>query len=67
MARYKPNDTSPRFIAVDLERQWLPGAFKSHREAGASHVDAIGNRRGKCPGNALMEGTSGEARKSRRW
>jgi hypothetical protein len=28
MARYKHIDTSPRFIAVDLERQLLPGAFE---------------------------------------
>jgi transposase len=28
MARYKPIDTSPRFIAVDLERQLLPGTFE---------------------------------------
>lgn len=28
MARYKPIDTSPRFIAVDLERQLLPGSFE---------------------------------------
>jgi hypothetical protein len=27
MARYKQIDTSPRFIAVDLERQLLPGSF----------------------------------------
>ncbi|HRE17882.1 MAG TPA: hypothetical protein PLW86_12595 [Rhodocyclaceae bacterium] len=27
MARYKPIDTSPRFLAVDLERQLLPGTF----------------------------------------
>lgn len=27
MARYKPIDTSPRFIAVDLQRQLLPGTF----------------------------------------
>ena len=27
MARYKPIDTSPRFIAVDLQRQLLPGSF----------------------------------------
>jgi transposase len=27
MARYKHIDTSPRFIAVDLERQLLPGSF----------------------------------------
>jgi hypothetical protein len=25
MARYKHIDTSPRFLAVDLERQLLPG------------------------------------------
>jgi transposase len=28
MARYKPIDTSPRFIAVDLARQLLPGTFE---------------------------------------
>ena len=28
MARYKPIDTSPRFLAVDLERQLLPGSFE---------------------------------------
>ncbi len=28
MARNKPIDTSPRFIAVDLERQLLPGSFE---------------------------------------
>jgi hypothetical protein len=28
MARYKNIDTSPRFIAVDLERQLLPGSFE---------------------------------------
>lgn len=28
MARYKPIDTSPRFIAVDLERQLQPGTFE---------------------------------------
>jgi hypothetical protein len=28
MARYKPIDTSPRFIAVDLERHLLPGTFE---------------------------------------
>ncbi|MBH1962227.1 MAG: hypothetical protein I8H82_06440 [Rhodocyclales bacterium] len=28
MARYKPIDTSPRFIAVDLERQLPPGTFE---------------------------------------
>lgn len=27
MARYKTIDTSPRFLAVDLERQLLPGTF----------------------------------------
>ncbi len=27
MARYKPIDTSPRFLAVDLDRQLLPGTF----------------------------------------
>ena len=28
MARYKHIDTSPRFIAVDLERQLIPGTFE---------------------------------------
>lgn len=28
MARYKHIDTSPRFIAVDLERQLVPGTFE---------------------------------------
>lgn len=28
MARYKHIDTSPRFLAVDLQRQMLPGTFE---------------------------------------
>lgn len=28
MARYKPIDTSPRFLAVDLQRHLLPGTFE---------------------------------------
>ena len=28
MARYKHIDTSPRFLAVDLQRQLLPGPFE---------------------------------------
>lgn len=28
MARYKRIDTNPRFIAVDLQRQLLPGSFE---------------------------------------
>jgi hypothetical protein len=28
VARYKHIDTSPRFIAVDLQRQLLPGTFE---------------------------------------
>jgi len=28
MARYKHIDTSPRFFAVDLQRQLLPGTFE---------------------------------------
>lgn len=27
MARYKTIDTSPHFLAVDLERQLIPGTF----------------------------------------
>ena len=29
MARYKYIDTSPRLLAVDLQRQLLPGTFTS--------------------------------------
>jgi len=28
MARYKHIDTSPRFLAVDFQRQLLPGTFE---------------------------------------
>ncbi len=28
MARYKPIETSPRFIAADLQTQLLPGTFE---------------------------------------
>lgn len=28
IARYKHIDTSPRFLAVDLKRQLLPGSFE---------------------------------------
>lgn len=28
MARYKRIDTSPRFLAIDLEWQFLPGTFE---------------------------------------
>jgi len=28
MARYKHIDTSPRFIAIDLQKQLLPGTFE---------------------------------------
>ena len=28
MARYKHIDTSPRFLAVDLQRQLIPGTFE---------------------------------------
>ncbi len=46
MARYKPIDTSPRFIAVDLQTQLLPGTFEhalNHlvdRELDLSRFDA---------------------------
>jgi len=46
MARYKHIDTSPRFIAVDLERQLLPGTFEyalNHlvdHELDLAHFDA---------------------------
>ena len=46
MARYKHIDTSPRFLAVDLERQLLPGTFEHalcrliDREIDLSALDA---------------------------
>ena len=46
MARYKVIDTSPRFLAVDLERQLLPGTFEHaihhllEREIDLSALDA---------------------------
>ena len=46
MARYKTIDTSPRFIAVDLQRQLLPGTFEhalnhlTDRELDLSSLDA---------------------------
>jgi transposase len=46
MARYKTIDTSPRFLAVDLERQLLPGTFEHaihhllDREIDLSALDA---------------------------
>ena len=47
MARYKPVDLSPRFLAVDLEKQLLPGSFAHavhHRldhSFGFSSVDSV--------------------------
>ncbi len=29
VARYKPIDTSPRFLAVDLQKQLLPGTIEN--------------------------------------
>ncbi len=46
MVRYKHIDTSPRFLAVDLSRQLIPGTFEhalNHRldsEINLSHFDA---------------------------
>jgi hypothetical protein len=46
MARYKSIDTHPRFIAVDLARQLLPGTFEHalhhllEHEIDLSHFDA---------------------------
>lgn len=38
MARYKAIDTSPRFLAVDLEKQLLPGSFA--QKLGKFHSDS---------------------------
>ncbi len=46
MARYKPLDTNPQFVAIDLARQLLPGTFEhalNHlldHEVDLSHFDA---------------------------
>ena len=46
MARYKPIDTNPRFLAVDLAQQLLPGTFEHalhhllDRAIDLSHFDA---------------------------
>ena len=46
MARYKHIDTSPRFLAVDLQRQLIPGTIEhalNHlldHEIDLSHFDA---------------------------
>ena len=46
MARYKAIDTSPRFLAVDLEKQLLPGSFehavRSFWAVGSKRLLAIG-------------------------
>ena len=38
MARYKHIDTSPRFLAVDLERQLLPGTLEHAPWSGQLHT-----------------------------
>lgn len=59
MARYKHIDTSPRFLAVDLEAQLLPGtlehALNPCRPTGYEQVHALGSPSGdelgvpRCP------------------
>ncbi|HEY6094848.1 MAG TPA: hypothetical protein VIU93_07840 [Gallionellaceae bacterium] len=45
MARYKHIDTSARFLAVDLQRQLLPGTF----EHALNHLlDCGATERGSC-------------------
>jgi hypothetical protein len=62
MARYKHIDTSPRFVAVALQRQLLPGTFEhalcslidreidlsafDARHATARHIEATDHRVG---------------------
>ena len=41
MARYKVIDASPRFIAVDLQRQLMPGSF-AHAVHYRPRIDLIG-------------------------
>jgi len=43
MARYKVIDTSPRFLAVDLEKQLLAGSFEhAMRSAHKARSSSIG-------------------------
>jgi hypothetical protein len=42
MARYKRIDTSPRFLAVDLQRQRFPGSL-NNMESGTIRVARMSN------------------------
>ncbi len=47
MARYKRIDTSPRFLAVDLQQQLLPGTFEHAMNYLIDHeLDLSGFERG---------------------
>jgi hypothetical protein len=69
MARYKNIDTSPRFLAVDLERQLLPGTFEHalnyliDRELDLSSLD-VRYRNDANPSD--RRGAKGSVRKSNR-
>jgi hypothetical protein len=47
MARYKQIDTSPRFLAVDLEAQLLPGTFE-HGRGGVTSFDLMKSSAKNC-------------------
>ena len=40
MARYKYIDTNPRFLAVDLAQQLLPGTFEHALRSGSAFSDS---------------------------
>jgi hypothetical protein len=45
MARYKHIDTQPKFLAVDLARQLLPGTFEHALNYLIDHVYLAGDQR----------------------
>ena len=48
MARYKVIDTSPRFIAVDLQRQLVPGTFEHALNYLIDHEIDLSGFDGRC-------------------
>ena len=70
MAHYKTIDTSPRFLAVDLERQLLPGSFEhalNHlaNSDSAKMATSKGVIQGYC-GVAVVEPVFGNLRHNKR-
>lgn len=70
MARYKVIDTSPRFIAVDLQRQLVPGTFEHALNYLIDHEldlsEFAGRYRNDLTGAAAYTGTC-RGRRQRKW